>query len=151
MKKTLIAILFVTLFIGLIFIPAGASQKNDSQPKSDEKNEWMWAAITGGLLVENVSYDKHYEKLNIFTNIEITGTVLYLDNFPFRGSFLVGNFGRLHWNEGDRLTIKANMLFRTESKTIAEGEEFWFGTAMPSWFKVFRECVGVNVRLKELE
>ena len=82
-KKTLIAILFVTLFVGMIFIPVGVSRSDDDiQPQGSERDKWFFAAITGGLLVEEFSYDKHFEILNIFTNFEITGTVILEDFFP---------------------------------------------------------------------
>ena len=152
MKKTLIAILFVTLFIGIVFIPAGASQNDEIQPRGFVRNRWFLASITGRVLVENFSYDKHFEKLNIFTNIEITGTVLDMDyGMPWRTSdFYIGNWARYHYDSGDRITINANILLRSLNNTIAVGEEFWFSDQYINFFHE-NECLGLFVKIKQIE
>jgi len=150
MKKTLIAILFVTLFIGMLCVSSGAEPSNDIKPQTLYRNRWALAAITGGVLVEDYSYNKRIDKLDIFTDFEITGTVLYWENILYGEDFYIGSWGRHSLDAGDRVTISAKILFRPMNDTIEIGEEFWFSTAFMHMFHV-GECLGINVKAKLLE
>jgi len=153
MKKTILAIGIVAIFISMVFISAGARPKVDTsinddqaQPLGHRTNSWPFAYITGQLEIEEVISAK---KLfgNIYYDVKITGyapaTGMEFEDFGV-GRQLIGfkTFDREH------ITLTVKYLFR--SPEFNEGETADFGDFLA--FPHFKsKATGIDIKVEVIE
>ena len=131
MKKTILAMLIIALFIGLAFTTVGTSGNKEvinqglTQP-SDKPKFFIMAIMFGDIVVE--SYKPGRSFLNGYLNLDVTGTVAD-PGHPSKPYFGIGHLG-LPWlvtiPEGTRVHLKVFFLNDTPHLEVGETCGFAF-------------------------
>ena len=146
MKKTILAMLIIALFIGMAFTTVGTDsnrrvinpENQELTQPSDESRPIITAIMWGDIVVE--SYKPGRPFLNGYLNLDITGTVADPGS-PSRPYFGIGHLGLrpIFWiPEGTRVNLK--VFFLNHIPHLEVGEECGFG-----WSR------GIFIRVEVLE
>jgi len=153
MKKNILAIGIATLFICMVFVPAGASLDSakltnveQSEPEEGPITQFLAFGYVGGILeieeIESCKLIGHIFGFDWYSNVKIKGYAPNTDHGA--NDFSVGRWIHKMYG-GENITFTAKLLLR--SPKLIEGETVSFGTFLP----FLSMSVGIGIRVEVLE
>ena len=152
MKKHLLAVGIVLLFICVTLVPVVSSIENTVSTDNEQFQTssllktrfWVFGFILGEFEIEEIKSCEQIGNTKLYTNVEITGTVPY---DRFFDSFSVGKWIYRSY-AGERITFTA--AFLKSQAELLEGETVDFGEWYPVPF--YPPCTfGIGLKVTVIE